>query len=314
MTKIPTAIAILQLHEQGALDIDDPVTDYVPFFKVEYPSATSKPITIRHLLNHSSGIPEATADLLRWTHLEDEPHPNQTALIERVLPDYAKLTFEPGSQGTYSSVNYMVLGAVIEAASGQTYEDYVAEHILEPLGMEQTGFVYTEKMQHEAVGSHPVVHFLTPMLSTNMENYDGFVRETVDRRIWFNRIYPDQTPPTGLIGPTTDVARLILAYLNDGELDGQRILSAKGVAMMTNESHVTGKGPQTMGYPGMSHGLGWWVIPTEDQTALQHTGGGPGFAALMRLYPDQSLGVVVLGNGTNLPHDGIADLAASLAW
>lgn len=313
MTKIPTAIAILRLHEQGDLDIDDPVTDYVSFFQVEYPSATSETVTIRHLLNHSSGMPDATADLLRWTHPEGEPHPNQTALIEHALPDYAKLTFEPGTQGTYTNVGYMVLGAVIEAVSGQTYEDYVVEHILQPLGMEQTGFVYTDEMRpHEAAGSHPVVHFMTPMLPMFIEDYNELVRETVDGRMWFNHVYPDQTSPTGLIGPVTDVARLMLAYLNDGELDGQCILSAESVAMMTNESHVTGKGPQTTLYPGMSHGLGWWVIPDGDQTALQHTGGGPGFATLMRLYPDQSLGIVVLANGTNLPSDTIADLAVSL--
>ncbi len=158
MTKIPTAIAILQLQEQGLLQLDDPVVNYLPFFSVQYPSANSQVVTIRHLLNHSSGLPDPMPAMLGMVHHADEPPVNRTALVETLLPDYAKLTFEPGTQAVYTNLGYMVLGAVIEKVSGQTYEDYVREHILQPLSMEHTDFVYTEAMRpYEAVGSHPVI-------------------------------------------------------------------------------------------------------------------------------------------------------------
>ena len=83
ITKIPTAIAILQLQEQGKLQLDDPISKYLSFFKVKYSSDKSSAITIRQLLNHSSGIPDASGfDLMKWIHQDGEPHLNQTNLIE----------------------------------------------------------------------------------------------------------------------------------------------------------------------------------------------------------------------------------------
>lgn len=129
MTKLITAASIFQLQEQGKLNIDDPVAKYLTFFKVTYPSAASQPITIRHLLNHSSGIPNNVPALVGWIHHADQPRLDQTKYIAQVLPDYSELIFEPGDHGEYTNVGYMVLGAVIEAASGQTYEDYVRARI-----------------------------------------------------------------------------------------------------------------------------------------------------------------------------------------
>ena len=86
ITKIPTSIAILQLQEQGLLQLDDSVSMYLSFFKVKYPSRNSSAITIRQLLNHSSGIPDASVfDLMKWIHHDGEPHLNQTEFIEKVF-------------------------------------------------------------------------------------------------------------------------------------------------------------------------------------------------------------------------------------
>lgn len=78
------------------------------------------------------------------------------------MPNFKKLKFEPGKKAVYGNLNYMVLGAIIEALSGQSYETYIAQNILEPLGMSQTGFVYSPSMaEHEAFGTLPVAHFYT---------------------------------------------------------------------------------------------------------------------------------------------------------
>jgi len=321
MVKPITAIAVLQLHEQGLLDIDDPVADYLPFFKVQYPSESSETITIRHLLNHSSGLRNNVPEIIGWIHFDGDPEWNQTELIKEKLPDYAELAYEPGSQGVYTNVGYMVLTAVIEAASGQTYQQYMIDHIFEPLGMDQTNWIYTEAMiANEATGASPSVDIqalLLPLL-LDKDQRDAAIREKRDGVLWFNHVYTDQKGPTGPIGPPTDTARFIMAYLNRGELDGQRILSVESVAMLTNESHILpGNTPEATDfkdYDKMYQGLGWAYVVEDDDFFIAHSGGGPGFAANMRLYPDRDLGMVVLANGTYLASEEIFDLVASLDW
>lgn len=309
MTKIATAIAIFQLQEQGLLTLDDPVTDHLDFFDVIYPSEGSQPVTVRHLLNHSSGLPDAVPAIIGWIHHADEPPLNQTALIREKLPDYAALRFEPGTQTAYSNVGYMLLGAIIEARSGQSYEDYIRDHILQPLAMTHTDFIHSEAMLAEAaVGSHPTLDIQALLLPFLLPDYRDYVRERGEGRMWFNRFYNDQTPPTGLIGPAPEAARLLLAYLNGGELDGERILSAESVAAMTTASHIAGSDA------GLLQGLGWVVSEQGGRLALGHDGGGPGFGAAMRLYPEEGLGIVIMSNDTTIDRKAILDLFARLEW
>lgn len=311
MTKIVTAMAVLQLHEQGHLKLDDPVTVYLPDFQVEYPAGATQPVTIRHLLNHSSGLPDPVPAMLGWVHYDDVVV-DQTQLLQRHLPRYQRLQFTPGSKARYTNLGYMVLGAVIEAVSGQSYADYVTTHILRPLGMNQTNFLYTPAMQrHAASGSQPLVHLYTPLLPFFL-NPKALIRERAARILWMNRAYIDPLPSSGLIGPAPEVARLLLAYLKEGELDGVRILSPQSIALMTASSQVTGEGPNMAAYAQGRHGLGWYVIPEDKGWRLQHDGAGPGFATTMRIYPTEGLGIALLANGTDLDRDGITARLAQL--
>lgn len=321
MTKIPTAIAILQLHERGLLQLDAPVEEYLPWFWVQYaknpspksPQKSAPKITVRQLLNHSSGLPDTTPAMMGWVHYEDETW-SQTTLLKRHLSTFNKLQFEPGSKAIYSNLNYMVLGAVIEAVSGRSYEEFVTEEILKPLQMDRSGFVYSEAMAaDEAAGTLPVAHFYTLLLPFLLDT-GQLIREQFDGFLWMRRVYIDVTPPTGLIGPASDMARLMLAYLNGGVLEGRRILSPQGIELMSYDSHVAGEGPNMSAYAEGQHGLGWYVIPDGTQMRLQHHGGGPGFATTMRLYPEKGLGIVILANGTDLDRDGLADRLAELNW
>lgn len=289
MTKMATAVSILQLHEQGKLHLDDPVTDYLPYFEVEYPSSDSPPITIRQLLNHSSGLPDSMPAMMGWIHVEDESY-NQTELLKTQLPNFNRLKFAPGSDNAYSNLGYIVLGVIIENVTGERYESVVVEQVLRPLGMTQTDFIYTDDLsQHEAVGSHPMVHLFTPLLPFFVD-MEMLVRERVGTRYWFNRFYIDATPPTGLIGPATDAAKLMLALQ-----DGGGLLSADSIELMRTSG---GKRP-----------LGWAEFGDD---WVQHRGGGPGFASIMRLYPNESLGIVIIANGTNLDSENLVELVAGL--
>jgi CubicO group peptidase (beta-lactamase class C family) len=294
LTKIPTAISVLQLQEKGLLTIGDRVVKYLPWFSVSYPSADSPRITIGNLLQHSSGLPDTMPGMIGWVHTDDNGR-NQTTLVKRVLPKYQKLRFKPGEKAVYSNLNYMVLGAIIEAVTEQSYENYVSEHILQPLGMSRTSFVYTPLIsEYEALGTLPVVHTYTPLVPFLLD-FRALIRERKGKLFWIKRIYIDATPSSGLIGSAPDVARLLLTYLKGG----RPIMKPKSVSLMTNTAPLDGIG------------LGWFVSPNPDIFYLEHNGGGPGFATAMRIYPKKDLGIAVLANGTDLDRAGLLDLLAS---
>lgn len=313
ITKIPTAIAILQLQEQGKLQLEDAVSKYLPFFEVEYPSDKRTTITIRHLLNHSSGISDASGlRLAKWIHHDGEPALDQTAFIENVFPDYSTLKFEPGEDTSYTNIGYMLLGAIIEKVSAQDYRDYIRQYILEPLKMTQTDFEYTSEMKAvEAAGSHPSLSFLSPLLHLMMGSY---IRETSNNHIWMERVYTDQEPSSALIGSTIDAARLVRAYLNKGTLNGHRILSEKSIELMTNDGHVAETNDRGLYF--FRRGIGWHVFKEKSGYKLEHTGGGPGFFTIMQIYPSDNLGLVMFCNDVTIEKYGwkILQLGANLNW
>jgi D-alanyl-D-alanine carboxypeptidase len=310
-TKIVTAIAILQLQEKGKLSIHDPVARHLPFFRVDYPSDTSKEVTILHLLNHSSGLPDPSGfTLMNWIHHDGEPSVNQTDFLKKVLPDYSQLRFEPGDHDQYSNLGYMVLGAVIEKVTGMAYEDYIRQYILRPLGMTHTDFLYTRAMEpDEAAGAHPSVSLMSPLLPIIA---GSFIREVDESHIWMERVYTDQTPSTALIGSVTDAARLITAYLNGGVLNGQRILSQKSITAMTYEGQIRVRNEDSLNY--RRQGIGWQVYGKGGRWVLTHDGGGPGFSTKMQLYPDENLGLVLFTNDVTCEPGKIVNLAGTLKW
>jgi CubicO group peptidase (beta-lactamase class C family) len=321
VTKIPTAIAALQLVEQGVISLDDEVSEYLPFFDVEYPSADSQPITIAHLLTHSSGLPDDIPACMGCVHLEGAPALNQTDLLrDEKLPRYNTLKFEPGSEAVYTNVGYHTLGVVVEQASGLSYEEYVKRNILDPLGMDNTRFEYTSEMKsNAAVGAHPMADLQSiffPLIEAPWPS--EYVRDYEDGWAWFNRFLFDANPLSGLIGPTPELARLVTALLNGGELDGARILSEETVEMMLTKRHVTpGSSPQWgdfKRFEDWEQGLGFKVVNDGGRVHYAHGGGGAAFRAFMRLYPEEQLGIVILVNSTNLDRQEIADAVADMEW
>ena len=310
ITKIVTATAIMQLQEQDALRLDDAVTRYLDFFDVTYPSADSDTITIRRLLNHSSGLPEPGLKVMYWTHTEQEPPVNQTQFLKSVLPAYSTLVFEPGAYTSYSNINYMVLGAIIEKVSGQSYENYIREHILSPLHMDHTDFVYTPVMaEDEAAGSHPLFDKMSPLVPFIAGK---FYRGIHGDHYWFKHIYTKQTPPSGLIGPVTDAASFMIAFLNNGGSDSLRILSPKSVQSMLHDSYMKAEHDDPAVF--RRQGLGWQIYDHNGRFMIRHEGGGVGFSTIMQLYPDENMGLVLFTNDFTCPCRKIMNLASVLDW
>jgi CubicO group peptidase (beta-lactamase class C family) len=132
ITKQFTATAIMQLAEKGLLDVNDPISKYLP----EYPKETGDSITVHHLLTHTSGVPSYTdnAELMgrRATKMS----------TEEILNSFKDkpLDFPPGGQFKYSNSGYYLLGLIVENVSGKSYEEYLQENIFDPLGMAHTGY------------------------------------------------------------------------------------------------------------------------------------------------------------------------------
>ena len=277
MTKIATATAAMQLVDAGKLELDAPALEAVPL------AGLDPRVTVRQLLNHSSGL--ANPVPLRWIHPAAESGPDPRVMVERLLVRHGKPRFPPGDRSAYSNIGYLVLGEAITEASGVPYERYVVERVLEPIGATRTGFAFSGDRSE---GAHPrrdpllwPMRFLVPRWSFG---------SAVGKWRLFNPFYLDGAAYGGLVGPVGDAALLAAAHLGGGALGDRRILSAESAAEM-----------QRIVTAGKRYDLGLgWTRPHSDTergvTWIQHLGGGGGYGTVMRLWPDRGRGVVAMAN------------------
>lgn len=314
ITKLFTTVAVLQLQEEAALDLEDEVSEHLPFFRPDYSNAGNGVVRIRHLMNHSAGLPEAGLTTYSWIHREDQPqYLTETDFAKAILPDFSTLQSRPGREAVYTNVGFIVLGALIEAVSGQSYQDYLKEKILDPLDMKETQFKTIRSIQrYRAAGSNPVIDFQTLLLPAT-GNFSALIRDFEAWQIWFEPLNMEPVAAGGLIGPLTDLSHFMIAYLNLGEFHGSRVLSASSVRTMSRDHHVgADRSRPARSRPGMKHGLGWWIVPVGGSYFLEHTGFGPGFSSILRVYTDHGIGIAVLLNGTGLSRGRFCDAVAKL--
>ncbi len=172
ITKQFTAIAILQLAEQGKLRLDDAVAKHYD----GTPAAWEK-ITIHHLLNHTSGIPSYTG--IKDFFQKSSRNPLTPAEIVKLTQDQV-LEFDPGSQFKYNNTGYVLLGHVIEKASGMQYADYVRKKILEPAGMKDSGYdTHADVLKKRATGYLPNGK-IAPYIDMTLPHAAGSLYSTVD--------------------------------------------------------------------------------------------------------------------------------------
>ena len=290
MTKIVTATAAMRLVDERRLSLADEVDDLVPGV---LPAGGGR-VLVRHLLQHSAGIPVRPADV---------PAPDPAVFLLERFARVRKLRFAPGSRAAYTNLGCLLLGEVIAAASGRPFTDYVTEQILSPLQMHATSFGVLESgsagcatgHQRLPLGLGPVVKAVLP---------PGITGPRAGRWLTFQPFLVNGAAYGGLVGPVTDAARLVLAHANGGALDGVRVISESATSAM-QEISLEGR--------PFDHGLGWFRPPADrgrHPGFVEHYGGGGGYRDLMRLYPDRRVGVVVMGNSTSYDVDAVADAIA----
>jgi CubicO group peptidase (beta-lactamase class C family) len=235
------------------------------------------------------------------------PAPDRRAFVERLLSKNRKLRFAPGARASYSNLGYLVLGEVISEVSGVGYEEYVRNEILLPLGMARTGFSYPEvRGDGRATGYQPLWPPLTPLLRAALPR--GVVGQRQGKYVAFNPFYVNGPAYGGLVGDVDEAARLVMLHLNGARVGDERLLSTESVAEMQRLTPRGGK---------RDFGLGWFRPRKARQkhpAFVEHLGGGAGFWNVMRIYPEESLGLVVMGNTTSYDHESICDAAARVWW
>ena len=200
VSKAFTALAVLQLAEAGKMELDAPVQKYLPYFRVVDLNASSQ-ITVRDLLNHVSGIPEAAGN--DYSERDDT---SDFALEKRVRALSAIQLDRPvGSSFEYSNANYDTLGLIVQTVSGQPYEMYVQQNIFTPLEMNNSFSSRDEALQHG--------------LATGYRMWFGIPRPYIEPAPRFHR------PSGNQISSAEDLAHLLIAYLNSGQYQDASVLS-----------------------------------------------------------------------------------------
>ena len=280
MSKIVTATAAMRLADDGRLDLDVPAREYVPYLAGR---STGQP-TVRQLLTHTSGLRNPMP--IRWVHPPDAAPPDPTASLRRLISRRRGYGWREGS-AHYSNVGYLAVGQVIAAAAGMPFQSFVEQAVLGPAGMSRTGFAYQPEAA-AAVGYIRARRIADPLLRGILPA--GVVDDRQGRFLALKRFYVDGPAYGGLVGDVLDAGRFLRLHLRDGEIDGRRVLKPD-----------TARAMRIIDNPGkpFAHGIGWFRRPTTGKGDwVEHFGAGAGFWNVMRLYPDQGLGMVVMTNST----------------
>lgn len=281
MTKIVTATAALRLADEGRLDLDAPVGEYVDYLR----APGNRQPTVRQLLTHTAGLGNPLP--IRWAHLAGAKGPEPEALLRRVMGRARAYRYPVGQSARYSNVGYLALGQVITAAARMPFETYVQQSVLRPVGMHHTGFSYATTADR-ATGYIKAPRIADPALRRALPH--GVAGNRHGQHLALNPFYVDGPAYGGLVGDVMDAGKFLRMHLCDGAIDGHRVLNPQTARSMRSIDH--------RGKP-FDHGTGWFRRPTKSpESWVEHFGAGAGFWNVMRVYPDRGLGIVIMSNST----------------
>ncbi len=281
VTKTFVGTALMQLHEQGKLDVDRPVVDVVPYFVLV--DNRYKDLTVRQFASHISGMPDFDSDPWHNPQYDEEA-------LERFVRNFIShkfLTEEPGTTYQYCNTGYELLGDVIAKAAGISFEDYVMQNILIPTGMINSTLLIQE----------------ADMTRLNSLHTPNDERKKIADVYPYNRMHG---PSSTLISNIDDMSRWVMLNLNGGTLDGNRILKKETLDAMWEPA--VGKDDKQFDRVGFS----WQRREQNGYQTIFH-GGSDGFRAYVIMIPDLDIGFVWMSNTAGQPyHDFSMKIAEKL--
>ena len=298
VTKSFTALAVLRLAEHGLLRVSDPVTRHLPELRVRGASAR-RPIRLHHLLTHTSGLPPLPS--IYYTSMRSlrhhPPYDRRVARRVGIDPDRApidtydqlthylsreryRLLAPPGTVYSYSNEGFGLLGAVVERASGQHYENFLEQEILRPAGMTSTVF-------------DPGILFREPEVTTLYSpRWTGTRHSLTPSEDWWEDAC--MRGAGALRTNVTDLLRYLEVFLHAGRVEGERVVSPPSVAEMMR--------PHASVRRGEYYGYGLFVRPDYHGTLLvSHSGGLRGISSLIAVAPRRGVAGAVLSNAEGAP-------------
>lgn len=287
-----TAIAMLHLEENTHFNMDVPVVEYLPYFKTK--SGKYDQITPKQILSHTAGFPD---DIWLVTLLDKQlfefakglpnfqfifeqfPNIEETLAGIKSREDVVKyfsnidLTYNPGEGWLYSTDAYVILADILEKISGMTWEEYIFQNVIKPLGLENT--------------------YINPLGHENLSDYYLFAN---DNYIKLPTPHNPIGAPVGFIYSTAkDMGKYLTALMGSSE----KIISSnsreKMFSMIANRE------------PGLSYGLGWKVKLIDNIKVVEHAGGYPGVSSFASMIPEQQFGLMMLCNTGDIPLQIISD-------
>lgn len=258
VSKLITWTAVMQLVEQGKIDLDADVNQYLDF---KIPARDGKPVTMRNLMQHVAGFEEQAKNIMS----EDPKAPGYEALLKQWVPERV---FAPGTTPAYSNYGASLAGYIVQRVSGETFDDYLDKHIFAPLEMTHSTF------------RQPLPADLAPLMSKGYELAS-------DEPHVFEIVGP--APAGSMSSPAEDMAHFMIAHLQNGEYHGNRILRAETAEMMHNS-------PLTTLPPLNRMELGFFETNINGREVIGHLGDTQYFHTSLHLFLKENVGFYVSFN------------------
>jgi CubicO group peptidase (beta-lactamase class C family) len=282
VTKLFTALMLMQLRDAGKLNLDDPIEKYLPEFKIKSRFPDAKPATFRQVAAHYSGLPIEPPMAIEYENPEKFP-PVEEQLkslkdVEMIVPAMSRFA--------YSNLGYNIMGLALSRVAKQPYVQYVDQRILKPLGMNQSGFALTESMKsHFAVGYRKA-------------RPDGTFEKST---------YPEHGMASGMLySSVDDMTRFMSLFFREDPAGGKQVLGSYSLREMTIPVAVsTDLTRDAQGKPlelwRVGSGIGWTLAVADGEQLDYKPGGTRGFTCIVVINYLRKLGMVVLMNTEGEP-------------
>lgn len=271
-SKAFTALAAVQLEDRGLLNLDDPVSNYLPWFEVKY-DGEPRVLTIRQCLHQTGGLP--------WNAITKIPQSDDDKALEQTVKNISgmELRTEPGKEFHYSTVNYDIVGAVIEKVSGVSYETYVTENILKPLDLKHTIVGVDQSNPPAGLSTGYKIGFFSP-------------------RPYTAPVFRGNNPAGYIVSNGKDIARWLKFQTGIAETPLAHLIEKTQQPDLSVEPNTA-----TMN----SYAMGWFVNPY-GVGSVSHSGYNPNFTSYLNMSPKEKVAVGVLSNSNSLHSGFIANV------